>query len=135
MRAVLDPNVIVSALLSPGGAPGQILRGWLEGRFELIVSPALIEELGRVLSYPKLRKWVSPAEAQELLALLRTAELIEDPIVPPPQHSADPGDDYLIALAAGARAVLVSGDHHLLDLQGVMPAFSPAQFLAQIQDR
>lgn len=39
MRAVLDPNVLVSALLSPTGTPARIVLAWAEGRFELVVSP------------------------------------------------------------------------------------------------
>ncbi|MCA1705276.1 MAG: PIN domain-containing protein, partial [Actinobacteria bacterium] len=52
MRAVLDPNVIISAVLSPGGAPARVMTAWLEGRYELVVSPLLLEELERALSYP-----------------------------------------------------------------------------------
>ena len=46
----------------------------------------------------------------------------------PPVRSPDPADDYLIAVAAGAHAVLVSGDRHLLDLAGKAPIFAPADF-------
>jgi predicted nucleic acid-binding protein len=45
----------------------------------------------------------------------------------------DPGDDYLIALAAAARAVIVSGDRHLLDMRDELPVQSPAGFLAAIE--
>lgn len=55
MRAVLDPNVLVSAVLSPRGAPADVLRAWHDGRFELVVSPHLLDGLERVLAYPKLR--------------------------------------------------------------------------------
>jgi len=48
---------------------------------------------------------------------------------PPPRRSVDPDDDYLVALAEAAQAVLVSGDRHLLDLGGKLP-YSPAAFLA-----
>jgi uncharacterized protein len=131
VRAVLDPNVIVSAVLTATGAPGSVLRAWLAGDFDLVVSPQLIGELARVLAYPKIRKRVSAGEADELLALLRDAgSLRPDPSDPPTLASEDPNDDYLIALAADASAVLVSGDHHLLDLRDRIPVYSPAEFLA-----
>jgi predicted nucleic acid-binding protein len=38
VRAVLDPNIIISAMLSASRAPAQILREWREGAFELIAS-------------------------------------------------------------------------------------------------
>ncbi|HUP69036.1 MAG TPA: hypothetical protein VM142_04385 [Acidimicrobiales bacterium] len=47
--------------------------------------------------------------------------------------SADPKDDYLIALASASQAVIVSGDRHLLDLGDDLPVYSPAAFLAIIE--
>ena len=63
MRAVLDVNVLVSAILSPTGAPARLLLAWRTGAFELIVSPALLAELNRALEYPKLRRLVPAADA------------------------------------------------------------------------
>lgn len=133
MRAVLDPNIIIAALLSPAGSPAAVLRAWVSGACELVVSPQLLAELERALGYPKLAERVSPVEVQELLGLLRhEADLREDPSGPPPVRSSDPGDDYLIALAAATQAVIVSGDRHLLDLDKEIPVYSAAAFLAAI---
>jgi predicted nucleic acid-binding protein len=52
-----------------------------------------------------------------------------DPDEEPPVRSEDPGDDYLIALAAAERAVLVSGDKHLLALADRIPVYSPREFI------
>jgi len=134
VRAVLDPNVLISAVLSPSGSPARVLRAWLEGRYELVVSPLLLEELGRALGYPKLRDRVTKAESQELLELLRRGcDLTDDPAGPPPVRSPDPADDYLIALAAAARAILVSVDRHLLGLGGRLPVYEPRAFLSLIE--
>ena len=133
MRAVLDPNVLISALLSRRGTPAAIVRAWLDGAFDLVVSPLLLAELERALTYPKIRKRVTAAEAGELVDLLRGgAVLRRDPTDGPPIHSDDPGDDYLIALAAESQAVIVSGDGHLLRLAGDAPVYSPAQFLEML---
>ena len=51
MRAVLDPNVVISGLLSRDGSPAQTLLAWREGRFELVVSPLLLGELARALAF------------------------------------------------------------------------------------
>jgi predicted nucleic acid-binding protein len=48
-----------------------------------------------------------------------------DPEGPPPARSADPDDDYLIALAAEERAQIVSGDAHFLTLEGTIPVLTP----------
>lgn len=130
MRAVLDPNVITSALLSPSGSPAQVLRAWQHGEFELVVSPALLAELERAFAYPKLRKRIESEEARRVLEWLGgSARSAGDPDEPPPVRSRDPGDDYLIALAQSESAALVSGDEHLLELAGGIPVFSPARFL------
>lgn len=134
MRAVLDPNVIISAVLSPGGSPGRLFRYWLEGAYDLVVSPLLLDELGRALGYAKLQDRVPTNEAKELLELLSRAGLAtDDPQSPPDIQSPDPDDDYLIALASIARAALVSGDTDLLGLSGQIPVYSPAEFVALIE--
>jgi uncharacterized protein len=130
---VLDPGVLISAALSPGGAPAQLLLRWQSGEFELVVSPLLLAELRRALAYPKLRERISAADSRELVAWLeRTATLAADPDEAPAVRSIDPGDDYLIALASAEKAALVSGDKHLLGLAGELPIFTVAEFLASL---
>lgn len=130
MRAVLDPNVIISALLSPSGAPARLLQAWVQGRFELIVSPLLLAELERALAYPKLRKHITSEEAREIVAWLsESATSANDPDILPTVRSSDPGDDYLVVLAENMQAALVSGDEHLLALASKLPTYSPADFL------
>lgn len=134
MRAVLDPNVIISGLISRNGSPARLLRGWRDGHVDVIVSPLLLEELRRALAYPKLRRHIRPDDAEAALRWLsEEATLVEDRVLEPPVRSVDPGDDHLIALAAHQRAALVSGDKHLLELSGRIPAYSPREFLELIQ--
>ncbi|HEV7175475.1 MAG TPA: putative toxin-antitoxin system toxin component, PIN family [Solirubrobacteraceae bacterium] len=131
MRAVLDPNVLVSAAISPTGQPRQILTAWIEQRFELIASPALLDELADVLARPKFRRYITVAVATEFIDGLATdATIVADP-PELPGVSPDPDDDYLVALARAAGAdYLVSGDRHLLDLTDPNPpVLTPRQFL------
>lgn len=133
MRAVLDPNVVISGLISGSGPPARILLGWREGDFEVIVSELLLQELGRALAYPKLRRHISVADADAALRWLSEgATRAEDPAHPRALRSADPGDDYLVALAAQEHAALVSGDGHLLELRRRIPVYSPRDFLELI---
>lgn len=130
-RAVLDPGVLVSALITPTGAPAKLLAAARGGELELIASPLLLAELSEVLGREKFRRYVDLATVEEYLELLRReATLAADPEGPPPLRSADPDDDYLIALAQSENAALVSGDRHLLELAGEAPIHSPADFLA-----
>jgi uncharacterized protein len=131
LRAVLDPNVIVSAALSATGSPARVIRRWLDGDFEVVVSPALLDELRRVLTYPKIAERVPANDAEALLALLEAeAAVAPDPSGEPPVSVEDPGDEYLISLAVAEGAALVSGDRHLLDLAAELPIYGPADFLA-----
>jgi putative PIN family toxin of toxin-antitoxin system len=136
LKAVLDPNVIISAALSPGGSPARAFQLWLEGDYELVCSPLLLDELAKALTYSKLRKHIESDEADELIDLLKRGGLsVQDPTTPPTVSSSDPDDNYLIALAESARSVLVSGDRDLLMLSEQIPVYSPGEFLEWLQDR
>jgi uncharacterized protein len=133
LRAVLDVNVLVSALLSRTGASGRLIATWLGGAFELVVSEALLAELERALAYPKLSRHISRDDAADFIELLRsTASMLGDAEHPPPV-SRDPGDDYLVALAAASAAILVSGDDDLLILAPELPIQTAAAFLALLE--
>lgn len=126
--------MIISATLSPGGTPGRVFLLWFEGAYELVVSATLLDELERALGYPKLQDRVPAGEAHELLEILaRSGVNFQDPEKAPDVRSPDPDDDYLIALAAESRSVLVSGDKDLLGLSGQIPVRAPIEFLAMIQ--
>jgi putative PIN family toxin of toxin-antitoxin system len=130
VRAVLDPNVVISGALSPRGAPADVLRSLARGEFELIASRALLDELQRALAYPKLRLHISESDAADLARWVAdSASVVIDPDTDPPVRSRDPDDDYLIALASAHRAALVSGDKHVLALEVEIPVFSPRAFL------
>ena len=132
---MLDANVLISAILSPRGSPARLLLAWQAGAFELVASPALLAELARALGYPKLARLIPPADADAFVAwIARSAILAADPMAAPAIRSADPNDDYLLALAAAQRAVLVSGDAHLTVLADRLPICTPAEFLASLDE-
>lgn len=136
-RAVLDTNVLVSALISPGGPSAALLLELRAGAFELVASPLLLEELADVLARPKFRAYATPDEAAAYVELVRQAAVAVDD--PPPSGlalTADPDDEFLVDLArAAAVDVMVSGDAHLLALRGSLPVMSPAEFLAELAAR
>jgi putative PIN family toxin of toxin-antitoxin system len=126
--------VLISGLISAKGAPRSLLWLWLEGSFELIVCPALLAELERVLLRPKFRLYVTTSEVRAYVALLQRLSSIE----PDPEVEAgltpDPGDDYLIALARAAGThFIVSGDPHLTELkQARPPVLTPRALLRRL---
>ena len=114
MRAVLDTNILISAFVFPGGASETVYRGALEGRYELVTSPSLLAELGRVLG-DKFGWEASVAEA----AVTQVARV--GTVVRSRERLAviadDPADDRVLEVAIeGGAEVVVSGDRHLLRL-------------------
>lgn len=134
MRVVIDPNVLVSAAVA-SGVSAQLLDRWLTDRpFELVVCPALIGELRDVLARDRFRRWISTAEAELLVARLENeAESWNDPS-DVPAVTADPKDDYLVALYRDCDAdLLVSGDPDLVDLDvGDVAVLTPRELLDRL---
>jgi putative PIN family toxin of toxin-antitoxin system len=135
LRVVLDSNVFISALISAGGAPHAIYRAWRARRFLLVTSAAQIAELRRASRYPKLRAIVPAREFGTLLNRLHGALVLRR--LPRVELSADPDDDYLLAMAKAAAAdFLVTGDaRHLLRLGklGRTKIVTPGEFLRAIR--
>ena len=119
MRVVLDTNVLVAATVIAGGQEARILRAWRAGAFDLVVSPAILEEIGRVLTEARLRRrrWMTDDEVAALLeSLAQESILVSGRVLV--QVSRDPADDKFLAAAVEGRAdYVVTGDRDLLDLE------------------
>ena len=112
MRIVLDTNILVSALITKGTPPDQLYQAWLRNEVELVTSPAQIDEVTDVLARPRLRKYVDPDEAAQMVATIhQRATVLAD--VPVTRRSPDPKDDPILAVAvAGDAELVVSGDRN-----------------------
>ena len=134
VHAVIDPGVLVAALISSKGAPRLLLRAWLEGSFELVVSPALMVELERVLDRDKFRRYVSVQDAKAYVALFRRFATVATDVEPVTLLCRDPEDEYLLALAMAHRVnYLVSGDPHLTSIKNPpIPIVSPRAFVSRL---
>lgn len=98
VRVVLDTNVLLSALISPGSIPDAIYRAWEEGRFALVTSEWQIDELRRATRYPRLRRYIKLHEAGTMVrGISREALVIER--LPSIELAPDPDDDPLLATA------------------------------------
>jgi putative PIN family toxin of toxin-antitoxin system len=119
MIVVLDTNVIVSATLSVKGAPAEIIRRWEAEEFEVVTSPPLISEFERVLSYPRVRKYLklSDEEIDGLQKRLRVVAVVVDPKFTLEIVEKDPADNRVLECAvAGEASYIVTGNTHLLEL-------------------
>jgi hypothetical protein len=66
VRAVFDPNVLVSASISSKGPPRELLHRWAGGEFELVVSAEILFELQEVLTRPRFRGHEQRVEQAEV---------------------------------------------------------------------
>lgn len=133
--AVLDANVVVSALVFPGGRMSLVRHAWRERLVTPLVSRATATELIRVLAYPKFR--LGAQDREELLAdYLPYCKVIDLP--DGTLHAtagSDPGDWPYLQLALAARARwLVTGDRGFREAatKSGIRAIAPQEFLAQV---
>ncbi|MBV8552838.1 MAG: putative toxin-antitoxin system toxin component, PIN family [Acidobacteriaceae bacterium] len=110
MRLVFDTNILVSALIIPTGHPAAIYGAWKEGHFTLLTCAEQLDELRATLHKPAVAARIKPHNAGRLVNELKhLSEIIG--ALPHVERSADPEDDFLLALAeAGGADYLVTGD-------------------------
>jgi putative PIN family toxin of toxin-antitoxin system len=138
LRVGIDTNVIVSGVLSRNGAPAEVLDAWRERRFILLISPPVIAEVRAVFEYSRIRNKYPLIDEE----IDQTVELLEHDalVVPGESHvagsvPADSKDEMFLACALDGQAdLIVSGDHHLLDLGSYrgIPIISARQFIGKI---
>ncbi len=133
LRVVLDTNVIISGLISPQGPPAGILKALKAGRFILVTSQAINEEILEVMDRPRLRDRYGLADHMFDIAFIlwEQAEVITK--LPSVKASKDSNDDKFLAAALGGLAhYLVTGDiKDLLSMREYrgIRIVSPKQFL------
>ena len=136
LRAVFDPNVFASAVLQPGGPSGQLLTRFLrEASFEVVITPAIVEEVMQVLTYPKLKKRVRGNTAPDLWFedVLALTHIVDDRT--PPDVSNNTGDaKYLAAAREGLATFVVTDDPGFLALHEYdrVRIVTPEVFLEQL---
>ena len=132
MRVFLDTNVLVSAFTARGLC-SDVLRTVLT-EHELIVGPAVIDELRRVLK----RFGLPRAQIEEIIGFLDSYVTDRDPASARLPAVRDPDDARILAEAVGAGAeVLVSGDKDLIVVAGKAPIaiLSPRGFWESARKR
>jgi len=118
LKLVLDTNVFVSALLKRSSVPGQILQAWRDGRYDLLVSDPLYEELSNVLRRRKIKAYLEPELARRLLELIRDYATWVEVAHVPSRAVRDPKDLMVLGTALGGKArFVVTGDEDLLVLR------------------
>jgi uncharacterized protein len=135
IRAVADTNVYISAL-NFGGTPERFLKAAQAGGFQLVISDAIMQEVGQVLRGDKFR-WPEQEIAKAQRQIARFTERAQ-PTETLHVITADPPDNRILECAAAAQAdYIVSGDNHLLRLKqyGKAPVVKVADFMRRMQEQ
>jgi putative PIN family toxin of toxin-antitoxin system len=138
MKVVLDANIYVSSLISTQGNPKRIFERWDQNQFDVLVSASIIDEIGRVLRYPRIvkRHGQDAGTIQRFLELLSSQALIVEPAIVLDVIKEDESDNrYLECAVEGKARYIISGDKHLLDLgeyQGIV-ILPPAAFVTLLE--
>lgn len=129
MRVVIDTNVLVSGLLSPFGAPAEVVRLIARGSLFLCYDVRILTEYADVLSRPKFS---FPAEQiQAPLDQIRAVghSVASDPLA---LELPDPDDEPFLATAmAGNARCLITGNtkHFPSSRRQGMAVLSPGEFI------
>src|SRR3990172_13073125 len=119
LRVVLDTNVIVSGTIQSRGNPFRIIEAWRQGRFLLVTSNALVEEVRRVLTYPRIQKYgITPQQIRRVIQTLKRYGVSTEGKLKVSAVPEDPQDNQVLAAAIeGVADYIVSGDEHLKNLK------------------
>lgn len=139
MRAVIDTNILVRALIKPQGSVGPILLRLRRGDYTLLYSQALLEELMDVLSRPRLRRkyGLNDDDIKTVISLILWRGEAVTPTQPITAYRDPKDNKFLEAAITGQAETIVSGDEDLLTLHPFagIPILQPAAFLQRLDER
>lgn len=132
-RIVLDTNVLISALLTPFGAPARVLDMVLIGLVDILYDDRIMDEYQKVL---KRRKFgFAPNGVDWLLDFFRTSGLRINAL--PFKYQLPDLDDapFLEVAITGRANALVTGNRRHFPIRSAIPILSPNDFLQDIQEK
>jgi putative PIN family toxin of toxin-antitoxin system len=134
MKAVLDTNVLISAVISTGTSHEVLVEGF-EGSYTIVVSPETIQEFeGTLLKYPD-KFGMSQEEVEKERD---TVEYFAEFVTPETEIDVveeDKSDNMFLEAAVSADAeYVVSGDTHLLEIDDYrgIEILPPDEFLERL---
>jgi putative PIN family toxin of toxin-antitoxin system len=125
MRVVLDTNVLIRANPKARGPARELLQRIISGENVLVTSPFLLQELARVLAYPRVaERWkLRPPEIDEYVQILASVSEVVAPVAGVPIVLKDADDDPVLYTAvAGEVDILCTLDGHFYE--GSVQAFA-----------
>ena len=133
-KLVLDTNNLISALGWKGN-PKTIFNMVIDGRFELLFSGEQLNELLRVLDYPKFK--FTQEQKDEFVSILSETSTITETKENLNVITKDPSDNLILECAVEGKAdYIITGDRHLLELKEFrgITILTPKQFLDLVKN-
>ncbi len=119
LKVVIDINLFVSGVISKKGNPARLLQLWYDRAFLVVISEQMVEELRRVLRYPRIRNKynLKDEEIEQVVGMIKKFAIVLPDIIELDVIKDDPDDNKVLACALAVKAdYIISGDSHLLDL-------------------
>jgi putative PIN family toxin of toxin-antitoxin system len=139
VTAILDTNVFIRAALRPNSPSPRVVDGYLDGRFQLVLSYAVLQELLTVLLLPGIREahgWSDDKILRFVTNLPVGAVLYPGQAHVPASLPRDATDVKFLSLAheANANYLVTKDGRHLLRLKKYRQTriVTPKQFLAYL---
>lgn len=115
MRIVLDTNVIISAVIRDG-KPRRLFRLGLDGKYEILLSKKMMEEISSVLQRSKFK--MTKDEVHHVVSMLAVTSEVVTVTSSFKAIKNDPDDDIIINTAYDGNAnYIVTGDDDIRELQ------------------
>jgi len=134
MKIVLDTNIFISGIITPKGKAGKILNEYKNNALEIITSHELLQEVKKVLNYPKIIKIIKwdQKKIDEFIEYLYFFTSIVDITGIDYHFDQDPNDNHIIATYLAANCdYLVTGDKALLSLNGEFNVITLEEFITK----
>ena len=129
VRLIIDTNIWISFLISDKYQ--KLDKALSHPKTTILFSIELLDEINRVATFPKLKKYFSLNAVEEMLLSLEDyVELVK--VKSKVEICRDPADNFLLSLSKDGEAdFLITGDQDLLDLEafGTTKIISLTNFL------
>lgn len=134
IRVVLDTSVVVSAVISPFGPNAQVVDLVIADQLRLFVTPAVLEEYGRVFKYERLQHLDRRRVGNVLRLPKQAATTVKSPgRLKVSEHEED-NRSYECALAAKAHYILTENTRHFRKSHSSTKIITARQFLQTLEN-
>lgn len=117
---MLDTNILIAGSLSSKGQAHSLIDKWIEGHYQLVISPSILAEYQDVATRERIQRHFGPTDEKikKFLHLLTQTSVMTKDFYTVERLTTDPTDNKFLACALEGQAnYIVSLDNHLLEIK------------------